>query len=70
MRRLHIDPTRVEMGWIMDFCAQSLRKIVIGLGSRRDGFTTESGFGIAVSSELMAMLSIVKDLAEPAPKDG
>ncbi|MCX6008351.1 MAG: formate--tetrahydrofolate ligase, partial [Chloroflexi bacterium] len=25
MKRLDIDPTRVEMGWAMDFCAQSLR---------------------------------------------
>jgi formyltetrahydrofolate synthetase len=64
MRRLDIDPTRVEMGWIVDFCAQSLRNIVIGLGGRMDGFTMESKFGIAVSSELMAILSIVKDLAD------
>jgi len=62
MRRLDVDPTRVEMGWIMDFCAQSLRNIVIGLGGRMDGFTMQSKFGIAVSSELMAMLSIVTDL--------
>ncbi len=64
MRRLNIDPTRVEMGWIMDFCAQSLRDIVIGLGGRMDGYTMQSRFGIAVSSELMAMLSIVTDLAD------
>jgi len=64
MRRLDVDPTRVEMGWIMDFCAQSLRNIVIGLGGRMDGFTMQSRFGIAVSSELMAMLSIVTDLAD------
>jgi len=64
MPRLNIDPTRVEMGWIMDFCAQSLRSIVIGLGGRMDGFTMQSKFGIAVSSELMAMLSIVRDLAD------
>jgi len=64
MRRLDIDSTRVEMGWIMDFCAQSLRSIVIGLGGRMDGFTMQSKFGIAVSSELMAMLSIVRDLAD------
>ena len=64
MPRLNIDPTRVEMGWIMDFCAQSLRNIVIGLGGRMNGFTMESKFGIAVSSELMAMLSIVRDLAD------
>jgi len=64
MRRLDIDPTRVEMGWVMDFCAQSLRNIVIGLGGRMDGYTMESKFGIAVSSELMAMLSIITDLAD------
>ncbi|MBN1367692.1 MAG: formate--tetrahydrofolate ligase [Dehalococcoidales bacterium] len=64
MRRLDIDPTRVEMGWVLDFCAQSLRNIVIGLGGRMDGYLMQSKFGIAVSSELMAILSIVKDLAD------
>ena len=64
MRRLDMDPTRVEMGWIMDFCAQSLRNIIIGIGGRMDGFMMQSKFGIAVSSELMAMLSIVRDLAD------
>lgn len=64
MRRLNIDPTRVEFGWIMDFCAQSLRNIIIGLGGRMDGYAMESKFGIAVSSELMAMLAIVRDLAD------
>ncbi len=64
MRRLDIDPTRVEMGWIMDFCAQSLRNIIIGIGGRTDGFMMQSKFGIAVSSEIMAILSIVKDLAD------
>ncbi len=64
MRRLNVDPTKVEMGWIIDFCAQSLRNIVIGLGGRMDGYAMQSRFGIAVSSELMAMLSIVTDLAD------
>ncbi|MBW1994722.1 MAG: formate--tetrahydrofolate ligase, partial [Deltaproteobacteria bacterium] len=64
MRRLNIDPTRVEMGWVMDLCAQALRNIVIGLGGRMDGFTMQSFFGIAVGSELMAILSIVRDLAD------
>jgi len=64
MRRLNVDPTHVEMGWIMDFCAQSLRNIIIGIGRRMDGYMMQSKFGIAVSSELMAMLSIVRDLAD------
>ena len=34
MRRLDIDPTRVEMGWIIDYCAQALRNIIIGIGGR------------------------------------
>ena len=64
MKRLDIDPTRVEMGWVMDFCAQSLRNIIIGVGGKMDGFTMQSKFQIAVSSELMALLAIVKDLAD------
>jgi methylenetetrahydrofolate dehydrogenase (NADP+)/methenyltetrahydrofolate cyclohydrolase/formyltetrahydrofolate synthetase len=64
MRRLDVDPTRVEFGWSMDFCAQSLREIIIGIGDRQDGFMMRSWFGIAVSSELMAILSIVRDLAD------
>jgi len=64
LKRLDIDPTNVEMGWIMDFCAQALRNIVIGLGGKMDGFTMQSKFGIAVSSELMAILAIVRDLKD------
>ena len=64
MRRLNIDPTRVEMGWIMDFCAQSLRNIIIGIGGRQDGFMMQSKFGIAVGSECMAILSVANDLAD------
>ncbi|HEX9910422.1 MAG TPA: formate--tetrahydrofolate ligase, partial [Desulfatiglandales bacterium] len=64
MKRLDIDPSRVEMGWIIDFCAQSLRNMVIGLGGRMDGYTMQSKFGIAVSSELMAILSIITDLPD------
>jgi len=64
MKRLDIDPTRIEMGWIMDFCAQSLRNIIIGIGGRTDGFMMQSKFGIAVGSECMAILSVAKDLAD------
>ncbi len=64
MRRLDIDPTRVEMSWIIDFCAQSLRNVVIGIGGKQDGFVMQSRFSIAVASELMAMLAIVRNLAD------
>jgi formate--tetrahydrofolate ligase len=64
MRRLDVDPTRVEMGWIMDFCAQGLRNIIMGIGGRTDGYMMQSKFGIAVGSECMAILAVAKDLAD------
>ncbi len=64
MSRLEVDPTRVEMNWVMDFCAQSLRNISIGQGGRMDGYMMQSKFAITVSSELMAILSIARDLAD------
>jgi len=64
MRRLDIDPTRVEFTWVMDFCAQSLRNMIIGIGGRNDGFMMKSQFDIIPSSELMAILAVVRDLAD------
>ena len=64
LKRLDIDPKRVEMGWVMDFCAQGLRNIIIGLGGRLDGYLMESKFGIAVGSELMAILAVARDLKD------
>jgi formate--tetrahydrofolate ligase len=64
LKRLNIDPKNVEMGWVIDFCAQALRNIIIGLGGKMDGFMMASKFGIAVSSEVMAILSIFSDLAD------
>jgi formyltetrahydrofolate synthetase len=64
LRRLDIDPKRVEMGWVMDFCAQALRNIIIGIGGPKNGLEMPSRFDIAVSSELMAILSIARDLGD------
>jgi formate--tetrahydrofolate ligase len=71
LRRLDIDPTNVEMGWIIDFCAQSLREIIIGIGdSRMNGFMMKSKFNIAVSSELMAILAVARDLKDMRERMG
>ena len=65
LKRLNIDPRNLEMGWILDFCAQALRNIIIGLGTTKaDGFMMQSKSGIAVSSEVMAILSIFNGLAD------
>ncbi|MFO8060901.1 MAG: formate--tetrahydrofolate ligase [Bacillota bacterium] len=70
LKRLNIDPRNVEMKWIIDFCAQALRDIVIGLGGKMDGFMMRSGFAIAVSSEVMAILAVAKDLKDMRERMG
>jgi formyltetrahydrofolate synthetase len=64
LRRLDIDPDRVQIGWAMDFCAQTLRNIRIGQGGKMDGFEMDSGFQMAVASEVMAILSVARDLKD------
>ena len=64
LKRLDIDVNRVQFNWVIDFAAQCLRNIVIGLGGRMDGFTMSSKFAITVSSELMAILAVARDLAD------
>ena len=64
LKRLNVHPKKVEFKWIIDYCAQSLRNIIIGLGGKMDGFTMQSGFNIAVSSEIMAILAVAKDLKD------
>ncbi len=70
LKRLNIHPKKVEMGWIMDFCAQSLRNIVLGLGGKMDGLVMESKFAIAVSSEIMAILAVATDLRDMRTRMG
>ncbi|MGD9109426.1 MAG: formate--tetrahydrofolate ligase [Phycisphaerales bacterium] len=64
LKRLDIDPKRVHMKWVIDFCAQALRNIEIGKGGKMDGYSMESGFAITVSSEVMAILSVARDLKD------
>jgi formyltetrahydrofolate synthetase len=64
LKRIDIDPERIQMKWAMDFCAQSLRNIRIGQGGKMDGFEMDSGFQITVSSEIMAILAVAKDLKD------
>jgi formyltetrahydrofolate synthetase len=70
LKRLNIDPRNVEMKWILDFCAQALREIILGIGGKNDGFMMTSGFAIAVSSEIMAILAVSKDLKDMRERMG
>ena len=64
LKRLDIDPQRVQVGWAIDFCAQTLRNIRIGQGGKMDGFEMDSGFQMSVASEVMAILSVARDLTD------
>ncbi len=70
LKRLNIDPYNVEFKWILDFCAQVLRDIIIGIGGKMDGFMMQSGFAIAVSSEIMAILAVARDLKDMRERMG
>ncbi len=65
LKRLDIDPERVEWNFVMDFCCQALRKMEIGLGEgKMDGYRMTTRTNIAVSSELMAILAVARDLPD------
>ncbi len=65
LKRLDIDPERIEWNFVMDFCCQALRKMEIGLGEgKMDGFRMTTRTNIAVSSELMAILAVARDLPD------
>ncbi|MBN2420528.1 MAG: formate--tetrahydrofolate ligase [Deltaproteobacteria bacterium] len=73
MPRLDIDPTNVAMGWIIDYCCQALRNIIIGIdgvNGKSDGFMMKSKFGIAVSSEVMAILAVATSLKDMRERMG
>ena len=65
LRRLDIDPARVQWSFVLDFCCQALRKMRIGLGEgKMDGYPMDTCANVAVSSELMAILSVARDLKD------
>jgi formate--tetrahydrofolate ligase len=64
LKRLSIDPRAISMNWVMDFSAQALRNIIIGIGDKMDGFMMRSGFAITVSSEIMAILAVARDIKD------
>ncbi len=59
LKRLAIDPNRISWRRVVDVNDRALRNMVIGLGGAADGRPRESGFDIAVASELMAILALV-----------
>ena len=59
---LNIDPRRITWRRVLDLNDRALRQIVLGLGGKTNGIPRESGFDIAVASELMAVLCLASGL--------
>lgn len=59
---LQIDTRQIVWKRCLDMNDRSLRNIVVGLGSKMDGFVREDHFVITVASEIMAILCLAKDM--------
>ena len=61
---LQIDPRQIVWKRCMDMNDRVLRNIVVGLGSKMDGFVREDHFVITVASEIMAILCLAADMMD------
>lgn len=61
---LGIDPLRITWRRVIDISDRMLRNIIIGLGGKTHGYPRETGFDITVSSEVMAILALAKDIKD------
>jgi formyltetrahydrofolate synthetase len=59
LERLGIDVFNLQWNRVVDINDRALRNIIVGLGGKVDGRPRETGFDIAVASELMAILALV-----------
>ena len=59
---LDIDPRQITWKRCEDMNDRVLRNIVVGLGSKMDGFVREDHFVITVASEIMAILCLAEDM--------
>ncbi|MCD6351343.1 MAG: formate--tetrahydrofolate ligase [Armatimonadetes bacterium] len=61
---LNLDPLAISWKRVVDLNDVALRSIVTGLGGRRGGVPRETGFDIAVASEVMAILALTTSLRD------
>ncbi|KAJ8330975.1 tetrahydrofolate synthase [Batrachochytrium dendrobatidis] len=62
--RLDIDPATITWQRVLDTNDRFLRRITIGQGPQEQGRTRETGFDIAVASEVMAVLALTTDMRD------
>ncbi len=61
---LGIDPLTILWPRVVDISDRAIRKVVVGLGGRENGYPRETEFVITVASEVMAILALASDLAD------
>ncbi len=61
---LNLDQFEITWKRVVDLNDVALRNIVCGLGGKRGGIPRETGFDIAVASEVMAILALARDLKD------
>lgn len=61
---LDLDPAAITWRRVVDISDRALRQIVVGLGGPENGIPRETGFDIAVASEVMAILALASDLGD------
>ncbi len=61
---VRLDPRQVLFKRVMDMNDRSLRHIVVGLGGSGNGMPRETGFDIAVASEVMAILCLSEHISD------
>ena len=61
---LNIDTRNIVLARCEDMNDRVLRNIVVGLGSKADGYVREDHFVITVASEIMAILCLANDLED------
>ena len=59
---LKINPFAVTWPRVVDLNDRALRSVVCGLGGKENGYPRETGFDIAVASEVMAILALATDM--------
>ena len=61
---LGVDPLNVLWPRVLDISDRALRKVVVGLGGKENGYPRETEFVITVASEVMAVLALASDLQD------
>ena len=61
---LDLDLDNITWRRVLDVNDRSLRNIIVGLGTKEDGVTRQTGFDITAASEVMAILALSTSMAD------